>query len=766
VAIMPLPEPPSSLDDGCTVIHENTLYSFSPAGFVSIRLEEGAEWEELESGEPVTGAACVSSLPPDGSQAGFFVVGGAGGSTGLQKYTYATRQWTALSPPGLITKERQGHSAIYIPANDAILVYAGHLDGSQAPSTETFSIDAYEPYEVSGYTSTAPPVVAPIMLRWSGADAVMLGGDPGNQKIFLFNPTAGWRDYGASLAEPIAKDVNSIQAALMQGTDGSQNLYLFDLTESPNQVSRIMLQDGTGAPVQNSAPITARGLTSWMASRKRDLTEGGWPEYNSTLAPTTVRSNYAIAQDANGMVVFTGGNAEEPLSIFDASENSWMDAERLFLGEEATVLSVSTSTSSASFTTASSSTSSSASSTSASTTSSSTLTSTSASTTLGTSTSATATEAPVGIANTDEDKDSSLNSNTILGITLGSIFGLLTVLALIFFLLRCRRMKKNPPVAPRAAARTPDIVVSDEKDPRAFMNASPSRPPPSPGYFRGHYPQNSQDSYSSMAILMGRANQPKTNLSRKGSHDTGRSSVSSLHKEFKSTISKPIPQSDTLPSFQRNLSPAYNAPPERRQRNITAPDPQDETRRSSGWNRYWSGGSALQLLGFGGDKGGNGAKRNTTASDQSSHYSQSNGSGNPRVTQDSATVPPLNFEGRAGVSRVNSGSPIITGFTKDMPFHEGMAGKIEQSNRPPSRASSGYSSGIPESVNDAWDPTHSGKPWGADRAPSSVYASSFIQSAPQGSRQAPSGVSRQPQLAMASTSSDMSWLNLGDQSRR
>jgi hypothetical protein len=132
-------------------------------------------------------------------------------------------------------------------------------------------------------------------------------------------------------------------------------------------------------------------------------------------------------------------------------------------------------------------------------------------------------------------------------------------------------------------------------------------------------------------------------------------------------------------------------------------------------------------------------------------------------------VPPLNFEGRASMHRVNSGSPVVSQYAPKLPIREGLSGKIE---RPVSRGSSaGYSSGIPESVNEAWDPTAGDRPWGADRAPSSAYAPSFyhgtnLTPSSSGTRQGepPSGVSKQPQLAMASTS-DMSWLNLGDQRR-
>lgn len=322
-------------------------------------------------------------------------------------------------------------------------------------------------------------------------------------------------------------------------------------------------------------------------------------------------------------------------------------------------------------------------------------------------------------------------------------------------------------MAAAQSGRDDGMSPSEKRGPRG-PNPIPGLPmPSSPGHFRGHRPQGSQESFSSMAILMGRVNQQNSRAG-KNSSDVGRQSTSSFHRQFKSNISKPIPQNDGNPVLQGhdNDGNAFNpavAAPRRLPPNGGQLDPQDGTRRSSGWNKYWSGGSALQVLGFGG-------KRGTVASEQSSHYSQSSTSHNhnPRVTQDSATVPPLQFEGRANVNRVNSGSPVVTGFPHKVPFGEGVAGKIE---RPVSKASSGYSSGIPESVNDGWDPTDSESAWGTNRAPSSAYASSFaFGSAPPPSVPStfppPLGVSTQPQLAMASQSSDMSWLNLGDQSRK
>jgi len=319
---------------------------------------------------------------------------------------------------------------------------------------------------------------------------------------------------------------------------------------------------------------------------------------------------------------------------------------------------------------------------------------------------------------------------------------------LILFLLKRRKNRVN--------ANQGNVLNPDEKDTVAF--AKSTQPTASPSHYRGHNPQLSQESYSSVAILMGRMGPQKSGIARKPSRDSVRSSVSSLHKQFKSTISKPIPQPNNNPMLQGQDDKGVAFAPsvaEPRQRNGPM-EAQDGTRRSSGWNRYWSGGSALQILGYGSNK------RATATSDQSSHYSESANNANPRATQDSATVPPLNFEGRPEVNSVNTGSPIVSQYNSKVPT-EGIAGTIERPVSPLS-STSGYSSGVPESINEMWENRNNEKPWGADRAPSSIYQHSKADST---SAPAPaSGVSQQPQLAMAAKSSDMSWLNLGEQSRK
>ncbi|KAL7932800.1 hypothetical protein V8C35DRAFT_72876 [Trichoderma chlorosporum] len=752
---MSLPNPPSSLDNSCSVIHDNTLYSFSPQGFLSLSLDDSAEWKKLDMGVSVTGGACVGTNPVNAADAGLFIVGGTSqvaGYTGLQKYTFSTGNWTTITPLQLVTQNRLLHSSTYIQADDVILVYAGSQDGNTGPSTQTFTIGASAPYDTNSFDSAPAPAVSPFLMNWSNADAAMMTGDGVDGKIYWFNPTAGWRDSGAGTSPPVNKAGGAVNVALVSGDDGSKNLYTFDLSKSPNAVSRTIVQDATGHPLANSAPIAARSLSDDIFEdiEKRALTLSNWPDYNSTLAPKDTRTNYAIAQGDDGTVVFSGGNNQVPLAIFNVDKNGWVDAAALLGDEQQTIQDVSSSTTETKTKTTSSSRSKS--------TTHSTSTTHSGSTTLPASTTATATQTsdfvptdlsipalPTGTGNASDDSGPS--SNAILGITLGVIGGFLALLGLILLLLRCRRRQLLHPEAGKP--KTPSGPSVDEKNAAAFAAettfAKTTLPPHVQKQLRGHQKTASSESTSSMAILMGRVGQHKPQK---------------LSNEFKNTISKPILQPQQAPILQIQDEKGDTFEP---QDGLA----DDGTRRSSGWNKYWSGGSALGILGYGSSQApaqpGVTAlapappNRDTMASDRSSHYSQTTTTRNVRQTQDSATVPPLNFEAPPGMSRVNTGSPVVSSYP-DIPWREGMSGKIERpisAVSALSATSSGYSSGIPESVQETWDPTHAGKAWGADRAPSSAYSVQVH----------PLGVSKQPQLATASTSNDMSWLNLGDNSR-
>ncbi|KAK4242340.1 hypothetical protein C8A03DRAFT_29434 [Achaetomium macrosporum] len=775
---MSLPQPETALNNACSVIFNNTLYTYTADAFQSLRLEPGAEWETLTQGEKVTGAVCVGSTTGTPSTSAFFVVGGVGGSAeykGLQKYTYATGRWENITPSAAVTDQRVGHSAIYLNSTDSILVYGGTQDGTNSASAQTFTIDASAPHNARSHPSIAAPALKPILLPWSASEAVMIGGSTWNTQVMLFSREREWQDSGASLAAPLPKDTSSIQAVLMTGDDGSKNLITFDMTESPNAVKRTVLFSGPGVPVPNAVPARKRmsrrkesGTGSQETRRAEPLTLNNWPEYNSTLAPKTTRSNFALAQGPDGMVVIAGGtDGEDVLCMFNARQNSWEDASEK-LGQFRLLSTESSSTSSSA------------------TATSTTRTSTMASTSITSSTSvaasvtspAAATQTPTETAAATVSDGSGPSINTILGAVLGGFFGLALLMALVYLCIK-RRQKRQAHMEGGHLSRASG-ASSSEKEGIGFTKDSLGLAQGPPGVFRGHQPQGSQSSFSSMAILMGRAGQ-QNSAPGKSSNESKRDSSDSVFRAFKSSISKPIPQTTQSAVVMRPPESQQQARDEKgvsfaadtmdpKPRNITAgADQRGSTRRSSGWNRYWSGGSALNLLGFGsGNSPANNSRRTTLGSDRtsSSHYSSPH-----RMTQDSATVPPLfppaASEPRMSFSRVNAHSPTIAVYNDRL--GEGMSGMIE-TQRPISAVSdmsaSAYSSGIPESVQEAWDPTANNKPWGADRSHNDSFTgmySTALTPASQGSRPSAQAPTRPPppQQPQAPVRDDMSWLNLG-----
>ncbi|KAI1465642.1 uncharacterized protein F4812DRAFT_105135 [Daldinia caldariorum] len=744
---MSLPEPLLPLKGACSVIFDNTLYSYSSAGFESLKLEDGAQWEKLASGHSVEGGVCVGTTPKDSSKAALFVVGGKSKSSdyaGLQKFTYKTKKWEAIAPEVNVTQNRVYHSAAYIQGSDSILVYSGSTDGNPSLSSQTFTVGASEPYEVLAFQSTlSPPGIAPIILPWSDTQAVMLGGNPTNTRVMLFDPVASWIDPGITLAEPLPKNSTFVKAAIIDGDDGSKHLYTFDMSTSPNTVNRTMLSTGGGLPIAGAAPVresvSSRDLQEGndAAIEKRALTEDNWPKYNSTLAPRSTRNDYSIATDSNGLVVISGGNDDEVLCMFNAKQNTWKNATAVF-GQQKGFSIQSTPESSSSVSSSFSSTATSFS------------TSTSdpivAATTDAISATPTPTPAP-------QAENNSLEPTTLLGIVLGTIFGFAFVLMCLLFWMKHLRKRQNHADAGHAPM---DRGISDEKS--GFDQEFAKDPG---GHFKGHVPQDSVGSFSSMAILMGKV--PKSAMQPQGNNEMKRNSTNSIfNKQFKSTIGRPQPQEGPEPDFlsrdEKGVAFAADLSEPKPRPRPAAPDSGDDTmRRSSGWNRYWSGGSALSVFGL-----GNGNSQHGNGSEPSSFYSNKN-----RLTQDSATVPALSVpslqvpQGRAELNYVNSSSPTIS--QHNLHIGEGLSGQIE---RPISTvSSSGYSSGIPPSVHDTWDPTTMKKAWGDVRAPSSTYSQSVYQTVlgPPGASGPPTGISSQPpQVATASNSNDLSWLNLGD----
>ncbi|KAH6671385.1 hypothetical protein B0J14DRAFT_94200 [Halenospora varia] len=739
---MPLPQPDVPLEDSCSAIFNNTLYSYSSQAFQSLPITKGATWSNLTMGVAVKGGVCVKSTPVnDTSAAALWIVGGTASSSdyqGLQRYNFADQKWETITLTAPVTQNRLWHNAVYLNTSDSILVYAGTQDGSKQATSQTFTIQASSPYSVLAYEAIAPPAISPILIPWTQSKAIYVGGSDTNTKAMLFSPTSAWKDSNATLAAPIY-NITTVKGIVINGDDASKTLYTFDMSVSPNDVNRTILIDSEGNPVQNAKAENHKRYVEEASqlSKRGNLTVADWPDYNDTLAPKSTRTAYTIARDQSGLVVISGGNENDVLCMFKARQNCWINATQTLgkvvtnqgngIGPDISAATIASTPSETAATTGASS---------------------SAATATVVAATASSSDPPVPVK--------------ILGAVLGSILGVALIFVALLFILRWRRKKRY--YADLGHQRR-SSGIPNEKDgmdfaDRGLPEMSTTRQIP------GHKPNESQGSFSSMAILMGRVGHKRGASDANGS--VGSDASSQFNKKYKTAISKPIPQENIMAAVTE--VPREEAPPaapveDRSRPPLTKPRGMSRvrgsTRRSSGWNRYWSGGSSMNILGF-----GSGSKRSTyeegSERDSGSQYSVQHRSG---ITQASALPPPLKIPGHPELNRVASASPTIANHSSDYPLTREMSGQIERSGSISSFSSytddrlDAFSSGVPASVHEqnAWTPVD-GQGWA--RQPSEAYTASVYTTLPRNTNNLPQDL-RFPNPPPSAPRNDMSWLNLG-----
>jgi hypothetical protein len=663
---MGVPTPIFDLSNHCSVVHDNTLYVYSPQGFQSLELKEGAKWKKELMNISLTGAECVSN----DDTGMLYVVGGAVNETakdweypGLMHYSFADKKWDWVRPQTWETKNRHSHGAAYLKSSQSILVYAGSTTPEDlGPSSSTFLFSTVPPYTVQALSSEgAPPVVNPMLMPFNDTDAVMIGGGAHNQGVFVFSKEQGWRNLGVTLTEAIANP-DAVKCTIVSGDDGSKVLEKFDMSVSPNKIERIALLNAGGV-------VAAPGTT--IGDKVKRVTIKDWPAYNATGAPTVVRNGFSVAHDNNGVAVVTGGNEKDPLCIFDEKANSWVDANRLFDGDQVVIESTPTSSISTTSTPTSVAT---------------------ANTAAPGLASSTATDAPVAAP---ANKSRML---TVLGATLGAIFGIAALLILLLFCLKYRKSKNKR--AQQAAYIEKDRLSFADRGmgDMAFMKEATG----SDGY---HYKNDSQ---TSLAIISGRAG---------GNHKRGMGSDASTAGLV--TKKSPLGYTDDVELSKLDLKPEPIEEEEEtmvRQNSGRQPPRTTPGRsRSSGWSKYFANNEATNLAHMD-------SQRSTYASDRTSTESNSLYTNSRMYSQPSNVPPPLDIPkfDNQHISRVPTGSPTLGNSVENL-HAQPMRAELGRTNSTGSERSRHSLDGYY-----ARAPTESWTPVGESRRASSAYTGSMV----------------------------------------
>lgn len=534
---MTVPKPPIKLAGHCSVIHGNTLYAYSPDGFASIDLRHNSTWHELpsKSTEKVSGAACVVGAVDDNEdEEALYVIGGTGSSSdysGLQRYSFTKNKWTILGKAPTDMSNRTSHGVGYLKSSTSIVAYGGDQDKSGGVSGSTYLISTKSPYGVESRPSQgAPPVSGAVLLPWNSSAVALIGGSESNTAIYVYGDK-GWAESGASLPGLVPK---SVGCALVTGSDGSKVLEEFRLDESPNTVTSYALVTADGDP---ASPAEVVGKSS-----KRSPSE--YPKYNDTYAPTIKRSDYAIAQGNNGMVVLSSDNEHHSLSIFNSTSNGWVNATELFAatGTQHVLKASSTSTSS-STPTSTSSTSSTASST------------------------ATSSSVPIPAAS-----GGTAPVRTIVGATLGSVCGLIVILLAILFILKRVKQKREQDGQAGGGPSKDRLSFQDQGIEPLTDRAHPMAKSPVP---------LATASNDSLAIISGNANEEKS--LKPPNTDVGYG----LSKPGRSSPLSAIPSSGLEPSSMYSDEPSPGG--------AASENKAGDRTTDEGWGKYFEDNGATNL---------------------------------------------------------------------------------------------------------------------------------------------------------------------------
>lgn len=680
---MVVPAPPVPLNGHCSIIYNGVLYTYQANAFQSLALHDGATWTQLPMGVPTNGSTCVEGTYNNDDS--LIVVGGSTSTSnysGIQSFSFSTNAWTTQNPLDAVASNRVDHCTAYLQQSSSILMYAGTQNNNYAPSSQTFLIQTTTPYNVQAFNSIAPPVVSPLVLPYNTTHALMLGGDPTNTKLFTFGPEEGWQQLNVSLQSGL-RDSSMVQATILDESDGSKVLEIFDFSTSPNQISTLLLQNAT-----NTSPSTKRSYSRSVhhpvKRRKRDTTLADRPAYNNTLAPQQTRTGYSLAEDPkSGLIVASGGNSQDPLAIFNQTGNQWVDPNQFFGNEAPPTSTTSTPATAATGTTASNSAS------------------------------------PSQQAANTNVRNKSL---TILGGVLGGVFGLAALLVILLLLLRyCRRRRDKKREQQANSYALEDKAEMDFRDVGAdFMKEAG-------GSFdeRQHRRNKSDKSGGSVNAnirTQDRGGAASSQSRRALLHHPG-DSAGSAHSFWSRKSPEKSPPTISAPIMGPPIEETLR----------TSPDPRTDPRTDTGWSRYFTNNNSKELNSM--PQGHDQETRPQTYFSGESEYNSSN-------PHESAEVEPLNVRASQNPSLYPPNTRVMspTGFprpSQGVAITHNRADPRDEPSTPSTLISDideedEYARHSHSDGQDSWDPVASagerGSTWTEDR-PISDYADSGVNAA-------------------------------------
>lgn len=676
---MGLPTPPVPLKNHCSIIYNNTLYTYQVDAFQSLALKDGATWEQLPMGVSTNGSTCVQGAFDH--QDSFIVIGGSTSTAnyrGLQSYSFSANKWHTDTPVAGVATNRLDHGTAYLQQSSAILMYAGSQNNVYGPSSQTFLFETTSPYFVQAFTSFAPPLISPLILRFNTTHALMLGGGPENTKLFTFGRQEGWQQLNVSLPKGL-QDSSMVQATIMDGSDGSKVLEVFDFSVSPNQLWTV--------PLQNATSTSSFMKKSYKASahhparrRRRDSPSTDRPAYNNTLAPQETRRGFSLAQDPKtGLVVASGGSSQAPLAMFNQTSNQWVDPDQFF-GIQPDPSSTSRTPS--------------------------------------------APSTPPSAATSEAVDISELTAHnrslTILGGVLGGVFGFAALVILLLLLLRYYRRRRA-----KGSKQNVNEYALDSKAEMDFQDVGADFMKEAGGNFASNHRSNKSDKSNASANVKGaeRAGAASSHSKRALLHHKG-NSAGSQHSFWSRKSAEKSPPTISAPFVGLPIAETLQDPATRTERR--------EEREDTGWSRYFTHNNSNELTAMSGANEPEARPQTYVSNSQTeSGYTSSH-------PHESAEVEPLNIHASQNPSVYPPNTRVVSP-TGSRPPGPGVAsnqsGALALYDEPstPSTILSGiddddeYAHHSHSDGQESWTPVAAagerGSVWTEDRPVSSVYDS-------------------------------------------